>query len=129
MKTIKFRVWTGKKMIQPTRWADILIKGDGKLFCWLDIKENSGLQELDKNYKVMQFTGLLDKNRNEIFEGDIVKNKKNPIRIVEWNERLAMFILKFPIQITSEYPLNNIYNSKKYLEIIGNIYENPNLLK
>ncbi len=66
---------------------------------------------------LMQFTGLRDKNGQEIYEGDIVAWHQFKIT-VEWNPMEARF--GFP----TEYSLR-----QHEVEIIGNIHENPELLK
>ena len=87
-------------------------------------------------WEIMQFTGLKDKNGKEIYERDIVKEVKNPydnitdIGIVVYKENIACFVIE------SErfgYCMLNEGNTKrdgklKYSEVIGNIYENKNLL-
>ena len=66
---------------------------------------------------LMQFTGLKDKNGKEIYEGDIVRNHNEALTIdmvtgVVWDFRqLAM-----------------LEDQREEWEIIGNIYENPELL-
>lgn len=70
-----------------------------------------------------QFTGLTDKNGTKIFEGDILKsNYDNILFEIKW--RNPMFILSDKNGITRgiNYPLTSF-------EIIGNIYDNPELLK
>jgi len=76
----------------------------------------------------MQFTGLKDKNGKEIYEGDICRVDWNDIRYpahvvgpVEWDERNACFQL-------GEGGDPQI-DAKNHYEVIGNIYENPGLLK
>ena len=74
----------------------------------------------------MQYTGLKDRNDVEIYEGDIIlwysgQLKHIPVHSeVEWDETEARF--SFGCKADSTYML---YNT----EIIGNVYENPELLK
>lgn len=78
---------------------------------------------------VGQFTGLTDKNGKEIFEGDIIKTHNQYgdefIDIVIWNESTLQFEIEETKQtIWSEL---NLYKYRD-CEIIGNIYDNPELL-
>lgn len=84
--------------------------------------------------KVMQFTGLKDKGGNEIFEGDIVL----------WKDQKDNGYKATSIRSTCEVKFDNgnyrigeredawwhdLRELHEQVEIIGNIYENPNLLK
>ena len=62
MREIKFKIW------------DIKNKEMGKIFTLKDAIQSDAF-EVNVTYIFLQFTGLLDKNRKEIFEGDIVKVK------------------------------------------------------
>lgn len=81
-----------------------------------------------ENIKLMQSTGLTDKNGKEIFEGDVLKvtDKHSWLEVVSFSEKKAMFVSKeigFP-----ESPLWELFNTVLFeIEIIGNIYENPEL--
>jgi uncharacterized phage protein (TIGR01671 family) len=84
-----------------------------------------------EDYELMQFTGLLDKNGKEIYEGDIVK--LGTIETEEedrttFTERILFDKGQFR---TTHYgfPVHSwACNDKCFIEVIGNIYENPELL-
>ena len=68
-----------------------------------------------------QFTGLTDKNGQKIFEGDIVRIEDFVNDVVKWREDIACWTLQ-------GYIIGNTWGSSM-LEVIGNIHDNPELLK
>jgi uncharacterized phage protein (TIGR01671 family) len=134
MKNIKFRAWedTEKKMY----YIDLL--------SYMSHQEDVQDDEMPFNARInglMQFTGLQDKNGKEIYEGDILRFENDHlIRYgeVKWNENLCRFYqevtLKFKGTANHKKPTAKIFHNamtKKYenMEIVGNIYENPEIIK
>lgn len=76
--------------------------------------------------ELMQSTGLKDKNGKEIFEGDILTSQNYPVKgVVEFRTDLGLWVHYLKGYNYFEY-LGNVAGSK---EIIGNIYENQEILK
>ena len=81
--------------------------------------------------KIMQFTGLKDKQGKEIYEGDILKSEswgkntkvKNPYHVVEWG-RVGWIAIGY----NGQMKVNPSLDVKSDFEVIGNVYENPELL-
>lgn len=76
---------------------------------------------------VGQYTGFVDKKGKKIFEGDIVSiyNSKAFLFAVEWNNQ---YVLKCTTNGVSDNILN-VIESPEDAEVVGNIYDNPELIK
>ena len=86
----------------------------------------------DGFYSIMQSTGLKDKNDKEIFEGDILACKTDDEVInlnIFWDEEHALFMFESK-KYNEQEPLAELVENNTYpFEIIGNIYENRELLE
>lgn len=90
------------------------------------IEERQDWLHFDDYECIMQSTGLKDKNGKEIFEGDILGTKDGLLNgIIEYREDLGMFVNSL-IRYNNFERLCNVASDR---EIIGNIYENPELLE
>ncbi len=112
MRQIKFRAWDEKlKMMMP----EVDLSGPLQSYKWL------GRTDLP----IMQFTGLLDKNGKEIYEGDIVK-----CRHIDVPAQVVYEIaLGYGLRDTKNHWQGQLKTYAEDYEIIGNIYENPELLE
>lgn len=81
------------------------------------------------NVELMQYTGLKDKNNNEIYEGYIidyeVSRTEHTNCVVKWVDKYSCFIALDNLGV--EYFIQEI--DKRRMKVIGNIYENPELFK
>ena len=82
---------------------------------------------INKNNILMQSTGLKDKNGKLIYEGDRVYiDCEDETAVIKWSDDLARFTIHFEDEAVFA-DFDNYYS--KELEVIGNIYENPELPK
>jgi len=112
MREIKFRAWNG---IDEMLYPKLGLRSESAHF----------LQFFED---VMQYTGLKDKNGKEIYEGDITVSFKKPYE-EEPSTNIVEFIDgAFKLKCTGKNNIPIFLYSPKHLEIIGNIYEHPELL-
>jgi len=116
MREIKFRMWTGQRYIY-----DQNIVFDCMRQQYSGLYDHVKLHESDFE----QFTGLHDKNGKEIYEGDIILNPlyEEPY-VVEYAENLAGYVGWGDDRICGCYLITD-----ENIKIIGNIHENPELIK
>ena len=159
MREFKFRAWDEKKkeMFQPRHIEQVPATGiwiygknkmsDDGIGCKIEKtkchRPDINCKNYNSPFKLMQYTGLKDKNGNEIYEGDIVRNDEfkviNPIK----KEDMIRYIkeVRFDVAHGEWYLINEndpnfdnlvenggIFGIDSW-EVIGNIYENPELLK
>lgn len=113
MRIIKFRGWSKSKKIM--------------------IEDLNGWSKgYENEYELMQFTGLLDKQGKEIYEGDIIKIR-DTICTIRYEESTASYHLIFRGGTSYQYEKyrfdkeSTSLNVLGFFEVIGNIYENPEL--
>lgn len=100
----------------------------------IDAVMNDYITVYPNEIELMQSTGLLDKNGKEIFEGDILKVKimsgQSWLETVRYNDEKAMFVSKEVKRKALESPLYDLFITDLFeVEVIGNIYENPELVE
>lgn len=121
-RVIKFRVWwpnEDNKGGQMQYNPDVYRSGDK-----LNTVFKTG------SWEFMQFTGLIDKKGNEIYEGDICKQSlglgfKPLVAVMVWNQSRAQFGLDAVV----DYDIGSHIELNTLPEVIGNVFENPELLQ
>lgn len=130
MRTIKFR----GKSIDGKEWlyGDLVSSADKKRFAIL-VNDKESYDECEVAPETIgQFTGLHDCDGKEIYEGDVLRLGNSPSGVceVKWNESLAAFCIQFFFENkVGTRPLGGWVICGRKVEVIGNIFDNPELLK
>lgn len=132
-REIKFRAWDidSSEMLytKENKGIDFFFDFDNSGLCLFMPKEEDFAEKREAN--IMQFTGFKDKKGNEIYEGDILYNGFNAKGVMKFEN--GAFICEFQYEnkskIENEKHKFRISNINSITEIIGNVYENPELLK
>lgn len=137
MREIKFRAWDAEKKKMTD---EFIIKKDGSLRIWDSSGWGDNQYTQNLGSRLMQYTGLKDKDGKEIYEGDLIKfqqiskefeeGEKWFVWKIEWNTWGACFDILPTDDMYSrdrgdmyvDIKFNNDYNFK--MEVVGNIYEN-----
>lgn len=119
----KFRVWLSDPEVRKMLRVKALVFEDGKTRCVCGYSYDFYLE--DEDAILMQSTGLLDKDRKEIFDGDILAVKtKNETLIVNvfWDNEHALFMVESKAY-NKKAALAELIEDNSPITIIGNIYE------
>ena len=123
MREIKFRAWIEGR--NGTMEYGVILSTKGN-YC--SVEAGWDIQGEYPNISVMQFTGLKDKNGLEIYDGDVLESNQLDANVrVNWSTIWACWEC-FGMSGTEDFGLLSNISLNNYL-VIGNIYENPELLK
>jgi len=127
-RAIKFRAW-------DPHWKDAPEKENGMSYGNIEyfddmvaFRFSHGTWNGTEDYILMQYTGLKDKNGKEIYEGDIIKNIDGYVHWGKYED--GEYVYNVYTWVLNKYGtvLSEMVLTYKNVEVIGNIYENPELL-
>ena len=123
MREIRFRAWDkrNKKMLSvPTLYFD------DTDYTASTIRERNNFLSIGEESELMQYTGLKDKDGKEIYEGDIVDHYATYGTVIFED---GMFSLSTSAKVNFGFRQPLCYIHTTECEIIGNIYETPELIE
>ena len=127
MRNFKYRIWDGKCFRGNLNTYKINIQsGEVECWAWSDLYDEYYQTDQDVKFTLQQYTGLKDRKDMDLYEGDIIEGFDKQLRgQVVFSEEDAAFVFKSTTGggafLNETYLLN--------FTIIGNILENPELLK
>ena len=98
--------------------------------------DSDGLHEVYVDEEIIcQYTGLTDKNGKKIWENDFLRYRHNFYK-VRWDDKFSRFVADEYTKYNGKYVVLDIHGFNcfkeiidKFFEVIGNIFDNPELLK
>lgn len=153
-REIKYEVWDSQKQIMGTQFKKYICAEDGTEFQAIGFKFIDGMRTWiitlgealanSSRYTVRKYTGHIDKNDKPIYEHDILRGcaypfisdgEENYLAIVQWDAETAGFY-SYPRRCSDrvrgsacdDYVFAYGYKSSRTFEVIGNQFENPELL-
>ena len=125
-REIKYRAWLKEeeKMVNVSLMS-LTEKWIGYHIFYEEEKKKKFEFSDSENFELMQYTGIKDKNDVEIYEGDLVKILDNV------NETICEVRFEYGGHILKNRDLREelLYLEERFMEVVGNIYENPELLE
>lgn len=132
MREIKFRAWDKKlkKMFEfELEWSKYVNHEEIQCLTPVGVG-NPNVENIEKPSDLMLYTGLKDKNGKEIYEADIIKYpqdsaypNKFDYMVIEWENDYDGFG-----GLNCGFRMGGDYATQKNTEIVGNIFENPELI-
>ena len=124
MREIKFRVWNidGYISLNKAIHDDIIV-------IQVPSSSNNSLIEVNwEGVELEQFTGMLDTNGVEIYEGDVVAIPEcKELKVVEWSVKSCCFVLR---HLPSKKYSENFYLEEfSQITVVGNIHQHAHLLE
>ncbi|MGU3372804.1 YopX family protein [Bacillus mycoides] len=125
-RELQYRAWDNVKdrMYYLGEEDDVVFSFDSNGIVAMDITEDEEEFKHLHHLQYMQYTGIKDENGNEIYEGDIVQSHDELLYSVVWHEKDAMFYYKDSYGDEDDDLLMRAVS----FEVIGNAFENPELL-
>lgn len=118
----KFRAYDGGSLNRMYQPGEVMV-GDSNIWI-IDEDSVAGEWIVNNDIHLMQSTGLLDKNNKEIFEGDVVSIDTDEFDLLVVKYETGIYWLMKDDQCVEH--LSDYY---KYVSVIGNIYENKDILE
>lgn len=124
----KFRVWSIANQ-RYCHFATMDISADGLLRVIRPLEQSEYIDDYENRYIIQQCTGLKDKNGTLIYEGDILKQPDGIIDYVYWSDGCYIHNGTAITNYDVAYQGDSWAKEVNTHEVIGNIYENKELLQ